>query len=175
MYDGMCFGNQRAFRVLQSWSVRAKEEPGRMCTFPYTWPSGHRACVSEISGHSGCCSPGLCEQKGARSDVGVSTYPGIHLFLANHLAGIPGVAVLVCASKRGARTDSVSRTWSCGTGSGHFRVLQSWSVRAKEEPGRMAYQVASPGPVFRKSAGIPGVAVLVCARAPKFYVSQEAE
>ena len=26
--SGMCFGNQRAFRVLQSWSVRAKEEPG---------------------------------------------------------------------------------------------------------------------------------------------------
>ena len=32
--SGMCFGNQRAFRVLQSWSVRAKEEPGRMSTYP---------------------------------------------------------------------------------------------------------------------------------------------
>ena len=64
----MCFGNQRAFRVLQSWSVR---------------------------------------EKGARTDWDV--------LLANFKlrvgdvfrksAGIPGVAVLVCASKRGARTD----------------------------------------------------------------------
>ena len=68
----MCFGNQRAFRVLQSWSVRAKEEPGRMCF------GNQRAygCVSEISGHSGCCSPGLCEQKRSQDGCVSEITPG---------------------------------------------------------------------------------------------------
>ena len=86
--SGMCFGNQRAFRVLQSWSARN---------------------VSEISGHSGCCSPGLCEQKRSQDGLGFS-----HAALS--------VAVLVCSQ--------------CFGNQRAFRVLQSWSVRAKEEPGR---------------------------------------
>ena len=40
---------QRAFRVLQSWSVREKEEPGAMgcALIPYTWPSKLR--VGDVS------------------------------------------------------------------------------------------------------------------------------
>ena len=55
-------------------------------------------------------------------------------------AGIPGVAVLVCARKRGARSDGMS-TYPVHLAGASF-----------------------VGVVSRKSAGIPGVAVLVCAR-----------
>ena len=84
---------------------------------PYTWLSeqvASRACVSEISGHSGCCSPGLCEKKRSqeRWDEHLSRTPGLPSKLrvgdvSRKSAGIPGVAVLVCASKRGARSDGM--------------------------------------------------------------------
>ena len=87
--SGWSVGNQRAFRVLQSWSVRA------------------------ISGHSGCCSPGLCKS-----------------------AGIPGVAVLVCANQRA------------------FRVLQSWSVQISGHSGCCSPGLCKspPGRKFRHAA-----------------------
>ena len=91
--SGMCFGNQRAFRVLQSWSARN---------------------VSEISGHSGCCSPGLCEQKRSQDGLGFS-----HAALSGHTPGLASCVSGMCFGNQRA-----------------FRVLQSWSVRAKEEPGR---------------------------------------
>ena len=60
------------------------------------------------------------------------------------VAGIPGVAVLVCARKRGAK--------------------ERWDEHLSHIPGLA--KVASRGCVseFRKSAGTPGAAVLVCAR-----------
>ena len=94
-----------------------------------------RACVSEISGHSGCCSPGLCEQK--RSQDGWDV-----------LSRTPGLAS--CESGM------------CFGNQRAFRVLQSWSVRAKGQDG-LARKLRVQEHVFRKSAGIPGVAVLVCA------------
>ena len=95
--SGHVCGNQRAFRVLPSWSVRAKEEPGRtrLCL-----PSCLGSCVSEISGHSGCCSPGLGEQKARTDGHSGCCSPGLC-----KSAGIPGVAVLVCANQKRAIPD----------------------------------------------------------------------
>ena len=83
-----------------------------------------------VAGIPGVASPGLCEKKRSqeRWDEHLSRTPGlasVHLGLAScesgmcvrKSAGIPGVAVLVCQRA--------------------FRVLQSWSVREKEEPGAM--------------------------------------
>ena len=83
--SGMCFGNQRAFRVLQSWSARN---------------------VSEISGHSGCCSPGLCEQKRSQDGLGFS-----HAALSGHTPGLASCESGMCFGNQRA-----------------FRVLQSWSA-----------------------------------------------
>ena len=83
--SGMCLRNQRAFRVLQSWSVRAKEEPGR------TRQVASRGCVSEISGHSGCCSPGLCEQKRSQDGLDFS-----HAALSGHAPGLASCESGMC-------------------------------------------------------------------------------
>ena len=129
---GMCFGNQRAFRVLQSWSVRAKEEPGADWHLSRTWPSK--------------CTPGLCESGmclGNQRAFRVLPCPG-----------------LVCEKKRSQERwdEHLSRTpglASCESGlcseiSGPFRVLQS-CVAERRKPQDPFY-----GPAWRSNY-FPGI------------------
>ena len=75
--SGMCFGNQRAFRVLQSWSARN---------------------VSEISGHSGCCSPGLASCESGMCFGNQRAFRVLQSWSARNVSEItPGPKVSTCS------------------------------------------------------------------------------
>ena len=125
-----------------------------MCQLHVVWRTLISSCGS---GHSGCCSPGLCEQKRSQ-DIGFS-----HAAPSRNdiLAGPSKTAGNACCHILGCLGHQDARLARC-TG---LTGMLAWPLAAM---GRALIPYTWPtklrvGDVFRKSAGIPGVAVLVCA------------